>query len=273
MTTEKHKTFKDHLNSLTENPKFISGIHNYCDRWCERCSFTSRCMNFSLSEAQFDDPEARDMKNAKFWEKLSEIFQVILEMLKEDVKKWDIDLDSFDFDEIAKEEKLKEETAENHECCYASEVYWKMVNAWFESGKGLFEKREDELNKKLELELPNVNPKEEAISIKDAVEIIRWYQYQIFVKLKRAVTGISEEGNDAQNEYPKDSDGSAKVALIAIDRSISAWGKIRKHFPEEDDKVLDLLVHLDRLRRKTEKTFPNARAFVRPGFDEFQNVG
>ena len=21
----------------------ISGIHNYCDRWCERCSFIDRC--------------------------------------------------------------------------------------------------------------------------------------------------------------------------------------------------------------------------------------
>jgi len=30
---------------------------------------------------------------------------------------------------------------------------------------------------------------------------------------------------------------------------------------------LDILVHLDRLRRKTEELFSDARAFVRPGFD------
>jgi hypothetical protein len=65
----------------------------------------------------------------------------------------------------------------------------------------------------------------------------------------------------------RDSDGSAKVALIAIDRSIAAWGAMRNHFPEQEDTILDLLVHLDRLRRKIEKTFPDARAFVRPGFD------
>jgi hypothetical protein len=74
--------------------------------------------------------------------------------------------------------------------------------------------------------------------------------------------------DDISDEFPKDSDGSAKVALIAIDRSISAWGEIRKCFPEAGDKIIDLLVHLDRLRRKTEKTFPSARSFKRPGFDE-----
>jgi hypothetical protein len=42
---------------------------------------------------------------------------------------------------------------------------------------------------------------------------------------------------------------------------------MRNHFPEQEDTILDLLVHLDRLRRKIEKTFPDARAFVRPGFD------
>src|SRR4029450_3375593 len=25
------------------HPKFIAGIYNYCDRWCERCRFQSRC--------------------------------------------------------------------------------------------------------------------------------------------------------------------------------------------------------------------------------------
>jgi hypothetical protein len=31
---------------------------------------------------------------------------------------------------------------------------------------------------------------------------------------------------------------------------------------------MDILVHLEQLRRKAEKTFPNARAFIRPGFDK-----
>ncbi len=95
----------------------------------------------------------------------------------------------------------------------------------------------------------------------------RWYQHFIYVKLLRAVQGKLEETPQGLDEFPKDSDGSAKVALIAIDRSIAAWGQMREHFPQRRDDILDVLVHLDRLRRKTETLFPDARAFVRPGFD------
>lgn len=31
------------LNFMHEN---ISGIYNYCDRWCERCSYTNKCLLF-----------------------------------------------------------------------------------------------------------------------------------------------------------------------------------------------------------------------------------
>ena len=42
---------------------------------------------------------------------------------------------------------------------------------------------------------------------------------------------------------------------------------MREHFPERTDDLLNFLVHLDRLRRAAEKEVPNARSFVRPGFD------
>ncbi len=84
----------------------------------------------------------------------------------------------------------------------------------------------------------------------------------------RAVRGELDEEPEDFDEYPKDSDGSAKVALIGIERSIAAWGEIRSHFPLQDDEVLEMLVHLEQLRRKVEKAFPDARAFIRPGFDK-----
>ena len=66
---------------------------------------------------------------------------------------------------------------------------------------------------------------------------------------------------------PRDADGSAKVSLIGIDRSIGAWRALWQHFPEEEDAILPILVHLERLRRTVEAAFPDARAFFRPGFD------
>ena len=76
-----------------------------------------------------------------------------------------------------------------------------------------------------------------------------------------------DDRRDGDDGYPSDADGSAKVALIALDRSIAAWARLRGHLAAEGDAILDLLVQLERLRRATERVFPQARAFQRPGFD------
>ena len=83
---------KEQIKKLAQNPELIPGIYNYCDRWCERCPFTSRCMNFTLSEEQFADPETRDLNNAAFWQKLTETFQATLEMLTEMAEERGVDV-------------------------------------------------------------------------------------------------------------------------------------------------------------------------------------
>jgi hypothetical protein len=258
---------KELIKKVAANPNFISGIYNYCDRWCERCPFTSRCLNFALGKEQFADPETRDIDNEAFWQKLTDTFQVTLDMLKEIAEQEGIDLDSLDVGEAAEQERLNEEIAANHECARAAAVYGEMVDNWFDSAEDLFGEKEDELNLKARLAIPNTNPFEEAASLKDSVDTICWYQHLIYVKITRAIEGDLRREPEILDGLPRDSDGSAKVALIAIDRSIAAWGAMRYHFPEQEDAILDLLVHLDRLRGKIEKAFPDARAFVRPGFD------
>ena len=90
---------KDDLKKLAKDPKYISGIYNYCDRWCERCSFTSRCLNCAIVEEQFGDLEKVDQLNEAFWEKFSEMLQSTLEMIKEMAKEQGIDLDSMDMED------------------------------------------------------------------------------------------------------------------------------------------------------------------------------
>lgn len=56
--------------------RFIPGIYNYCDYWCERCAFTRRCRNFAMGremkrEACGDQP-VEDATNAAFWNGLAE---------------------------------------------------------------------------------------------------------------------------------------------------------------------------------------------------------
>ena len=258
---------KERIKKLAENPNFIPGIYNYCDRWCERCPFTCRCMNFALSEEQFGNSQARDINDEAFWARLSEIFQATLEMLKETAKQEGIDLDSIDLQATLDDEKATDRMVASHECSRAAKTYGKMVENWFESAKEAFEKKADELNLTMQLELPDSDPDGQAAELKDAVDIIRWYQYQIYVKLLRAIKGLHKNSQSPDEIHKIDANGSAKVALIGIDRSEAAWGQIYKHFPQREGDVLEILVHLDRLRRKTETSFPDARAFVRQGFD------
>ena len=63
----------DYLKKLAKDPRYIPGIYNYCDRWCERCQFTSRCLNCTLEEEQFGNLQENDELNEVFWQKLSEM--------------------------------------------------------------------------------------------------------------------------------------------------------------------------------------------------------
>jgi len=55
--------------------------------------------------------------------------------------------------------------------------------------------------------------------------------------------------------------------LVSIERNIGAWGYAYQKFKDDEDEILDILVCLQRLSRKIEQTFPDARAFIRPGLD------
>ncbi|HUT90331.1 MAG TPA: hypothetical protein VMY37_12595 [Thermoguttaceae bacterium] len=256
---------KEDLKRIVDDPRLIPGIYNYCDRWCERCPFTSRCANFAIGEQHFADPEDRDVHNERFWMRLGEIFQLTLEMVRETAEEHGIDLDT-----LAREAAGEEEIGEfprDHECVRSAATYAQMVNGWFDSAEAAWDEKREELVTQARLELPDAEPLQEAAGLNDAVEVIRWYQYPIQVKLARAAGGQREETSELLEGFPKDSDGSAKVALVAMDRSMAAWGAMLGHFPDREREILDILVHLTRLRRKAEEAFPNARAFVRPGFD------
>ena len=111
-------------------------------------------------------------------------------------------------------------------------------------------------------------PHADAELIRDAQEVVQWYLHFIDVKLQRAVASRVDREREGDDGFPSDADGSAKIALVAIDRSIGAWARLREHFAAHADTILDLLVRLEKLRRAVERRFPQARAFKRPGFDD-----
>jgi hypothetical protein len=73
---------KEELLSEAKDPKYIPGIYNYCNRWCQRCRFTSRYLNCELAEKQFGDLESADISSEKFWKKFSEVMQLTIHLIE-----------------------------------------------------------------------------------------------------------------------------------------------------------------------------------------------
>lgn len=229
------------LTDLANNPDLISGIYNYCDRWCERCPLTSRCLVYATEQEDNDVFENHDLRNEAFWKKLGTIFQETRELIGEWATNAGIDLTVNKADTC---HKRKRQLVDNHPLTNAGKRYANAASDWFR-----------EFDQVIEIS---------DLGVTDAREVIQWYQYQIAVKTIRALSGQKEE---LDFELPSDSDGSAKVALIGIDRSIAAWRVMQLSLPEREESIVPLMLQLEFLRRRLENGFPGARAFVRPGFD------
>lgn len=267
----------DTLDRLAANPDLIPGIYNYCDRWCERCAFTARCLSFQMDCATRgrragtaggpDGAEGADPQS--FWDDLARSFALARRLVEREARQLGIDLDSAGaLVEAEREERRRRRAAARAGSAlhHAGTAYWKTARALLERLRPELSETAAELQ--VQVQLGAGHPEEIAAAIGDALEVVEWYLFFIDVKLQRAIASRVDRQRDGDDGFPSDADGSAKVALVAIDRSIGAWARLREHFPAEADSILDLLVHLERLRRAVERDFPSARAFRRPGLDE-----
>ena len=259
---------KEELKKLADDPNNIPGIYNYCDRWCERCPFTSRCLNYKMSAEKFGDQEHLDVNHTAFWEKLTETLHETLDLLKEMAEEQGIDLNSFEAEDTEAHRGELEDNNVVHVILHQSKYYVTMVDEWFKNDIYMVDADTDPSDlDRFSSSMDSLSEKD-TVTMKDNVEVIRWYQHQIYVKLRRALKSAQMEKKENWYDDQKDSDGSAKVALIGIDRSISAWGKILTYFPWQEKKIVNMIAYLKRLCKIIENEFPDARAFLRPGFDK-----
>lgn len=251
--------------------KFISGIHNYCDRWCERCEFTMRCAIYDPKMeilARSDNPE--DQK--KVWKKIEENYRTIAEMLHREFEKRGLDINEiYDSEYIDKSKEIEEQII-NH---YIKTEYKKYVSTyreWYKNNHEHLKEIIDDFNYKLEVGLDEVDSINHLLTLEDAIEVIQFYLYFIEAKLTRALSShldpILTDDFYEEEGFQKDSEGSAKIALIALDRTIAAWLTIHKYLnKDDDDEIIQFMMKLDKIRSVTEEILPKARDFVRPGFD------
>jgi hypothetical protein len=258
---------KDRMDERAGDPSFIPGVFNYCDRWCERCPFTARCLNYAMGQEEFGTLKTQDLDRQAFWDKLHETFETTMEMLGEETEEMDFELDEQELQESIREQEEVHEAAEAQPYSRIAMRYIEVANDWFKTNEGLLGDESGEPESFSRTDNSGVEPVEDAAGLHDCLEVIRWYQHQIYVKLCRAASGTIRGQLEDMEEYTQeDADGSAKVALLGIERSIAAWAILLRHFPDHEDAILALGT-LKRLLRQVEAAFPNARAFRRPGFD------
>jgi hypothetical protein len=252
------------LIDLADDANLISGIYNSCDRWCERCAFSGRCRLYATEKAdEDDDPASRDINNEAFWHKLASIVAQTREMISAWAEENGVDLSPSVLADAKEHNDKRRTQTRNHPLAKAAEEYAFTVNQWFENEFKRVEVFSDTN--------PESNENVDGGDENDYIEVIRWYQFLIAVKLMRGIFSRVEEEEYGDEEW-RDSDGSAKVALIAIDRSISAWKLMGELRSENADSIRKLLLDLEKLRLHAEREFPHARDFIRPGFDENLDV-
>ena len=226
---------------------FIVGIYNYCDRWCEACAFTSRCRGF----ADHAESEAEHDSNLKAI--------VAAPLLPEDtppprprwMQEFIEEMNTVANEPISDEEykKLCPEIPPEHKCIEAhAHAYTDRVHAWLES-RDVMSWRDP----------------------RDPCAVVAWFQYSIPAKTHRALQGLAWDEPE-ERDWPADHDGSAKVALLGMERSHAAWLELAHNGLASPAEIEPFIADLIWLSDELERVFPNARAFVRPGFDEPDEV-
>jgi hypothetical protein len=232
----------------------IDFISAYCDRWCERCAFTSRCSTFACTAAIAMCGDAE------------EGFELAVGHPRspggsEGEPEWHVP----DFDnqiptdeEMAEFSRLQDARRKRIEATPLSRMAWTFTRLSYE-----WIQRREELDR-------HIDP-----IVREAFQIACWDSSLITVKLHRAMDGHDrferhEEEADAariQNDW----NGSAKVAILSIQRSLDAWTALGSALG--DAAAASLADALSHLHRAVIDQFPDAMKFVRPGFDDIDAAG
>lgn len=265
-----------------ELPKgdFIPGIYNYCNSWCERCIYTNKCRNFALEKSLRLEIEANKKReksiadNKDFWDQVNKTIHESADMIDEEIplkkKDFSIFFDNFEEDEDAeeamKEHRDKHAKAKRQEISKVALKYQKTLHKWFENRKDILKQEYNPETKVIDVSYPKITDELDLKLFTEMVEVVQWYHIQLWIKINRAFSSSYEEEEDPElfKDIPKDSDGSAMVALKGINSSIGAWNYLMSKLTSEKETIKPQIRMLLYLKMEMEKKFPGALDFVWP---------
>jgi len=234
---------------------FIPGLEQYCDRWCERCRLKARCAIFAQPHNQGGRPGASP-DGTLAWQELQSALEAALKLLQQATSSSDARARRW-----AAPTRDDPHGAPTHPVIAAAHAYTRLVTAWLDTERGWLHDKRLAIRRQLHASADPAAVIAAAEALCDALDVIAWDCTLIPAVLSRAVRG---RGAPQPYESPQ---GLAKLALVSIDRSVSAWLRVRAARPGQPETVIPVLAQLDRLGRMVEGEFREARTFTRPGFD------
>lgn len=234
----------DRLVARVSDPRLISDIYNYCDGRCRRCPFTQRCLVYLDSQ----DLDAVNLDEHSLAATMGASMRRMLGLLSEAAQREGVDTRA---PAEAWSEGAVDAALERHRqdpLAIRAREYGTL--AW-RVGRAI---------------APIAAVRDDPALV-EAVETIEWFSSMISSKLYRAVCGQAEGWED-RDETQTDFNGSAKMALIGIRESRSAWLVLMEAGRATADGVPARAVRiLEELDLAVRERFPSAMAFIRPGFD------
>jgi hypothetical protein len=257
---------------------FIPHIYNYCDRWCERCPFTERCYSFSSEQAfmgALDETELTDLASDIAagsaasdddtpLDDVKRNLEGALDMLHEMLRKAglsDDDMEQQPEPDTSNDTGQQEQDAQRMTLGYST-----ALKRFFSDNEAYFTAREQEFEQRVSMGLPL--DLEQLQLMQNALSTLRWYEHFIGAKMYRAMGGFKQMEAD-DDPLQSDANGSAKIAMIAIQRSIDAWQYMADMFPELRLHIAKVGTHLELMRKTVLQFFPKWQQFHRPGFDDY----
>lgn len=253
------------------DPEHIDFISEYCDRWCERCPLTHKCAAFTRES----DPEEIEA-HSEAVEKAMEALRVELALPEPSTPPWLDELlnapepSEAERKEMAREYEERSERVRNDPMMTTALDYSVDAYTWLKLYGDITRARATAaLANHGDAQEPAVL-RMEVDGVIDALDVVRWDKSLISAKLRRALGG--KEGDVASfgpDPAQTDWNGSAKLTLILAERSEAGWRLIARWAPESEIAT-QLANTLVALRADVERAFPQARRFIRPGFDEMR---
>ncbi len=246
------------------NPRHIPGIYSYCDRWCARCPFAERCLVNSTARAMLEAGErpVADGLTAHLRARFDVARRAIEARPDDGRDPWDVECED---GRPAKTLEERRNERRHHPLIREARAYAGLVDAWFDAEESALRAHADALAERAATDPLEVLPEPDDMTlILDAVDIVRWDRSLVESKLARAMLSPSADilGDGMQHE----ANGSAKVALVALDRSEASWRLLDNWLPLSGSARI-VAVQARALREAIEAFFPDARRFLRPGFD------